>query len=119
VVKVIRDEPRIRKLSRIPINSALYSPLSVILIIPHLNISSPGKKNKLKNTVNIKSTSTAFIPRRINLNGTFDRPIAEAKKIKTTIYPKNDLNKKSEIINKKVPNSLTLGSSRCRIESAG
>jgi len=115
----MREEPSIRKVRRIPINKALYKPLSVILMIPHLNISSPGRKKRLKKTVNIKSTSTAFMPRSIKRIGTFDRPIAEAKKINTTIYPKKDLNKNKDTINKKVPNSLTLGSSLCRIESAG
>jgi len=113
------DEPRIRNVSLTPIKIALYNPLSVILIKPHLNISSPGKKNKLKNTVNIKSTSTAFSPRNIYFNGTFDSPIDVAKNAKTTIYPKKDLNKNNDIMNKKVPSNLTLGSSLCRIDSAG
>ena len=80
VVSVITEEPTIRKISLIPINSDILIPSLVILNIQSLNTTSPSVKNRLKLTLIISKTSTALSPFSINLTGTFDSPIAITKK---------------------------------------
>jgi hypothetical protein len=62
---------------------------------------------------------TAFKPRNINLTGTFDRAIVEARKTVATRYPGKVWNKKMDTIKSIVPINLHRGSSLWIRESAG
>jgi hypothetical protein len=112
------EEPKIRKVKRIPIKMADITPSSVITTNPKSKRGLPGV-NKLKNTVNNNSIMTAFNPFTIKRNGTFDSFMTVIRNAVTAIYPYKVLNKNSDIINKKVPINLTLGSNRCRMELVG
>ena len=69
----------IKKVSLIAINTATDKPSLVIVSFHKETNGSPGVRNRLKTTVNIKRNKIAFIPLTINLNGTLDNLITIAK----------------------------------------
>ena len=119
VVKVITDDPTIRKINLSPMNIETLIPSLVILIIHNLNTTSPSVKNKLKLTLIIKSIRTAFSPFIMNFTGTFESEIATTKKSVAKAYPGHEFARKREIIKTIVPKSFVLGSSLCTKESTG
>ena len=119
VVKVITDDPTIRKINLSPMNIEILIPSLVILIIHSLNTTSPSVKNRLKLTLIIKSIRTAFSPFTINFTGTFESEIATTKKSVAKAYPGHEFAINRETIKIMVPKSFVLGSSLCITESIG
>ena len=74
VVSVMIDEPRIKRIKRIPMYTAFSKPSHVIWRSSHTSIILvPGVKNRLKETVIKRIITILFNPLAINLNGTVDR----------------------------------------------
>ena len=119
VVKVMTEEPSTRKIRRSAINTAVRRPSQVIFRNPSCTMASPGVRNRLKLTLISRRTSTAFRPRTINLNGTFDSFITAARNRAATPYPRKLSVQNREMINSSVPNSFVRGSMRCSTESTG
>ena len=71
---VMIDEPRIKRIKRIPMYTAFSKPSHVIWRSNHTSIMLvPGVKNRLKETVIKRIITILFNPLAINLNGTVDR----------------------------------------------
>ena len=118
VVSVIRDEPIIRKISLITINTAVLRPSCVIVSFHILIRGVPGVRNRLNAALITINITIALRPLTMNLRGIFDSAITIAKNAATTRYSHILLPRNRDITNIKVPISLTLGSSLCITESA-
>ena len=68
---------------------------------------------------NFRMINKGFSPLTINFTGTFERKMIPPRKQVARRYPQKESATNRDIRNKKVPINLTLGSKRCREESAG
>jgi hypothetical protein len=89
VVKVIREEPVIRKNSLSPINAAFLSPSQVIFRNFHSKITVPDPLKILKIKVNINKNQIVFKPFIIYLKGTPDSLTTANKPMPAITKPRN------------------------------
>jgi hypothetical protein len=110
VVSVITDVPIIRRIIRLVISTAFFSPTSLIVKNPNEKMVIPGVKNRLNKPAIISSTTMDLRPFTINENGTWlslIMPIIDNKTIanNTALSAENNV-----MIKTRVENSFTLGS---------